>query len=232
MRERNAKLYLIARQKRNRLTFNKRIKPERRKYGLQKARAANRAKGDIHRSRTIESDTHSARTAEKRAGYPPCPHCPNSRPEGTVRAGKAKGIQRYRCLYCRRTYSGPTVIIKQDALFELMCYHCGSTNTKHSGKGISKSRTGKAGICLSCGKKFVQGGLKDLQKYHLLLEKRVSELKVPEDISSEILQMAYEDVLSGKGYCWTVKLNKSQAYKNVRGNYNEYGSDHPIFTMI
>jgi len=94
------------------------------------------------------------------------------------------------------------------------------------GRGDSKGRSGRSGQCKNCNRKFVQGGLKDYQKYHLVLEQRILEMKLPEDVESEVLQMATMDVLGGKGYCWSVELKKSQAYRNVRGEWGDHGSDH------
>jgi len=77
----------------------------------------------------------------------------------------------------------------------------------------------------------VQGGLKDLQKYHLLLEKRIIDTGLPPDVQAEVLQMAAEDVLIGKGYCWTVELRLKEAWYNTRGEYGQRGSDHPVFRL-
>ena len=214
-----------------------RITREQREQGLQKSWAKARERGDGHRNTVIELSPENPhqkgrtiRDPKNRKNYPACPHCPNSRPEGTIRAGLAKGIQRYRCLQCRATFSGPTVAVRlEEQDYDMVCYHCGSSKTERQGRGISESRTGRMGLCKSCGKKFVQGGLKDLQKYHLLLEKRVMDLNLPDEVESEVLQTAYTDVLTGKGYCWTVKLKVTEAYRNVRGEWGQRGSDHPKF---
>lgn len=213
-----------------------RISPEERQKGLEKSWAGARERGDKHRKTIVEIHTGTSqkgrtiRDPSKRTGYPACPHCSNSRPEGTIRAGMSRGIQRYRCLQCRATYSGPTVTVrleKQD--YSMICYHCGSSKTERLGRSTNESRTGRVGRCLACSKTFIQGGLKDLQKYHLLLEKRVIDLGLPNDVEAEVLQTAYTDVLTGKGYCWTVELKTKEAWRNCRGEWGQRGSDDPAF---
>lgn len=213
-----------------------RITQEQRQKGLDKSIAVSKAKGDVHRNTVVDIDPNNSqvgktiRDPSKRTAYPPCPHCNGSRPEGTIRAGIAAGIQRYRCQQCRKTFSGPTVRIRLEPQdYKMICYHCGSHKTKRIGKGVSDSRSGRMGLCLGCGKKFVQGGLKDLQKYHLLLEKRIIDLKLPDEVEAEVLQIAVMDVLAGKGYCWTVELKTKEAWRNCRGEYKQKGSDHPAF---
>lgn len=213
-----------------------RISKEARLAGLKKSWERKRAQGDAHRMSVIELEANNLqagrtfRDPSKRTAYPPCPRCNGSRLEGTIRAGLARGIQRFRCLQCRGTFSGPTVVVKlEEQDYEMICYHCGSKNTKRQGRGSNETRTGRMGLCLSCDKKFVQGGVKDLQKYHLLLEKRIIELDLPEDVEAEVLQTATMDVLIGKGYCWSVELKTSDAFRNVRGEWGQRGSDHPKF---
>jgi hypothetical protein len=212
-----------------------RISQEARREGLRRSWAAKRAQGDAHRNTVIEVEGKSingrtSRDPENRKGYPSCPHCSGSKPEGSIRAGIYDGIQRYRCRQCNATYSGPTVVVKLEVQdYQMICYHCGSNKTKRLGKGQNKDRTGRMGECLNCRKNFVQGGVKDLQKYHLLLERRIIELKLPEDVEAEVLQTAVMDVLIGKGYCWTVELKTKEAFLNTRGEYGQRGSDHPKF---
>lgn len=213
-----------------------RISDKARNVGLSKSREIAKAKGDVHRNTVIVSNIPNSYTGTKlrdpklRAHYPACPRCANSLSIHTIRAGVIKGIQRYRCQLCRSTFSGPTVVArlpKQD--YKMLCYRCGSLNTKRRSRSSNESRTGMIADCLSCNKSFVQGGMRDLQKYHLLLEKRIAEVKLPLDIAEEVLQQAVKDVLEGKGYCWTVELKISDAWKNCRGDYRQYGSDHPVF---
>jgi hypothetical protein len=214
---------------------SKRISDEARRRGLQKSWENKRASGDIHRNTVIEVDSGMQRGQRlqdpaKRVHFPPCPRCNGARPEGTIRAGFAKGIQRYRCLQCRSTFSGPTVVVKLEVQdYVMICYHCGSEKTKRQGKSSNNTRTGRMGLCLSCNRKFVQGGKKDLQKCHLILEKRINDLKLPKDVALEVLQTATVDVLIGKGYCWSVELKTKEAFRNVRGEYAQRGSDHPKF---
>lgn len=217
-----------------------RITEEARREGLRKAHAVQRSKGDVFRNDIREvalverrrGRPKGSRTLPGQEHYPACPHCNGSTPAGTIRAGMANGIQRYRCKWCRSTFSGPIIRVrleKQD--YQLLCYHCGSTNTKRQGRGYNDSRSGRLAHCNGCGRNFVQGGLHDYQKYHILLEKRIAELGLPVDVEAEVLQMAAEDVLVGKGYCWTVKLRTKEAWRNVRGEYAQRGSDHPAFRI-
>lgn len=213
-----------------------RITDEQRREGLRKSWTNKKAHGDVHRHNVTELVVTEPTVRLKgiksplKECYPPCPHYTGSQPGGTIRAGLSNGIQRYRCSLCRKTFSGPTVVIRLEPFdYKMICYHCGSDEVKRLGKGLSKSRSGRLGLCLKCDRKFVQGGLKDLQKYHLLLESRIAELKLPDEVEAELLQMACEGVLIGKGYCWTVELRVKEAWREVRGEYNQRGSDHPAF---
>ena len=97
-----------------------RIPEEARINGLKKAWEKKRKEGDAHRHRVIEITTNNMqigktiRDPAKRVDYPACPHCNGSLPQGTIRAGVARGIlTRYRyVLQCRATFSGPTVFVK------------------------------------------------------------------------------------------------------------------------
>lgn len=210
-----------------------RLTPAAQRRGLEKTWKASRARGNVHRN-----NVHIVTVAEPRqlrrantipdAGYPACPHCKHS--AGTIRAGHAKGIQRYRCVTCRRTFSGPSVVVRLEPCdYDLICYHCGSKDAARIGRGHSKSRTGRLALCHTCGRKFVQGGLHDLQRCHLVLEDRISRTGLPADVGAEVLQMAYTDVLEGKGYCWSVDLRVKEAWFNTRGEYRQMGSDHPEY---
>ncbi len=55
------------------------------------------------------------------------------------------------------------------------------------------------------------------------------DLNLPGDVEAEVLQIATMDVLTGKGYCWTVDLDAKEAWRNCRGEYGQRGSDHPQF---
>ena len=213
-----------------------RFTPEAQKKGLDKCRTLQRAKGNAHRNNIVEVSVSEPTTRLRNlknvpeVPYPKCQRCNNS--PGTIRAGFANGIQRYRCVYCRGTFTGPIIVIKLEPCdYKIICYHCGSANTNRLGRGMSKSRTGRLALCNNCNRKFVQGGLHDLQKYHLVLEERIANLHVPEDVQSEILQMAYVDVLAGKGYSWSVELKIKEAWRNARGEYGQKGSDHPQFRL-
>jgi hypothetical protein len=215
---------------------------ERQLKGLREQKAKQLARAEVLRSTVVEvvvpEDTFHKRFGHPKGArnhpgaehYPACPHCNGATSHNTIRAGTASGIQRYRCVWCRRTFSGPKIQVRlEPCTYRMVCYHCGSDDTQRLGRGVSYSRTGRMGQCNHCGRKFVQGGLKDFQKYHLLLEKRIADLNLPGDVEAELLQTACEDVLTGKGYCWTVELDTKKAWKNARGEYNQRGSDHPEF---
>lgn len=218
-----------------------RITEAQRADGLRKARAVQKQRGDLHRDDVREvvvevrrrgtlGRPKGSRTLPGQQHYPACPHCNGATPAGTIRAGMTNGIQRYRCKWCRKTYSGPTIQFKLEPCdYVMICYHCGSTKTTRQGRGYNDARSGRMALCNGCGRKFVQGGLKDYTKYHILLEKRIAELNLPDDVEAEVLQMAAEDVLTGKGYCWSVVLRTKAAWRNVRGEYGQRGSDHPVF---
>jgi len=232
MRERATRLQTLLAHKQ---LANERQERGRRK-GLEKAAAENRAHGESLRSSVIEVQVREPakrlRNIQGRieANYPVCPACPGALSINTIRAGFANGIQRYRCLLCRRTFSGAKVVIRLEPFdYQMICYHCGSDKAERLGRGLNVTRTGRMGFCGSCNRKFVQGGLKDLQKYHLLLTRRIIDARLPPDVEAEVLQMASEDVLTGKGYCWSVELRIKEAWRNVRGEYGQMGSDHPVF---
>src|SRR5258708_23477278 len=128
----------------------RRITPDERRKGMEKSREAAKGHGDANRTAIIEIESGNMqagktfRDPSKRSNYPCCPRCSGSRPEGTIRAGLAHGIQRYRCLHCRSTFSGATVVVKLERQdYKMLCYHCGSIRTKRVGKGVSESRTGR-----------------------------------------------------------------------------------------
>lgn len=173
------------------------------------------------------------RIEAREGNYPVCPRCPGAQQSNTIRAGLARGIQRYRCVLCRRTFSGGSIVFNvQPRDYRLICHHCGSDDTARLGSGIhNKRKTGQRGRCRRCGLKFVQGGTADLEKYHLLLASRIADMKLPEDVEMEVFQQAAVDVLQGKGYCWTVELKKQKAWKALRGEWNQRGSNHPVFTI-
>jgi hypothetical protein len=92
--------------------------------------------------------------------------------------------------------------------------------------------SGRTGYCAICRKRFIQGGRNELAKYHLLLARRIGELKLPEDVKAEVLQMAYRDVIEGAGYCWTVELRTKEAWRNARGEYGQRGSDDRTYRRV
>jgi len=155
--------------------------------------------------------------------YPPCPHCESS---AVKRAGFARGIQRYRCLSCARSFSGARILIEDHReKWDLMCYRCGSYSARNLG---ASPNSGRIGFCHKCHRRFTQGGRSELEVHHLLLEKRVADLGLPKDVSEELLQQAYRDVIEGRGYCWTVLLDVRRAFRSSRGEWGR-GSDHPAF---
>jgi hypothetical protein len=92
--------------------------------------------------------------------------------------------------------------------------------------------SGRTGWCAACRKRFIQGGRNELAKYHLLLERRVNDLKLPDDVKAEAIQMAYRDVIEGAGYCWTVDLRTKEAWRNARGEYRQFGSDDRTYRRV
>ena len=53
-------------------------------------------------------------------------------------------------------------------------------------------------------------------------------LTLAADVEAQLFQTAYADVLSGRGHyrsAWLVK----EAWRNVRGEWGQRGSDHPRF---
>jgi hypothetical protein len=103
---------------RNQQYVSRRISNDARQLGLEKGRATMKAKGDAYRNTVVSINTNNfqqddkLRDPELRSSFPSCPHCQNSRPENTIRAGFANDIQRYRCQMCRRTFSGPTIVVR------------------------------------------------------------------------------------------------------------------------
>lgn len=156
------------------------------------------------------------------------PECPRCQGTQVKRAGLARGRQVYHCHDCNRKFMGRgfRLLGPTTETPKLLCYRCGNTDTKNLGPAADSGRTG---FCPQCDKRFIQGGRNELAKYHLLLEKRVKDLKLPKDVEAEAVQMAFRDVIEGKGYCWTVELRKADAFKAARGEYGQRGSDHPEF---
>lgn len=155
--------------------------------------------------------------------------CPQCTGEDTIRKGfSAASKQMHFCNSCRIYFTGEFVSkqARQSVDSDLMCYRCGSTHTINQGEN---RYGGKSGHCQRCMKYFTQGGKLDLERYHLLLADRIAQLKLPSDVALELFQIASMDVLMGRGYCWTVRLNISLAYRACRGEYGQRGSDHWMY---
>lgn len=108
----------------------------------------------------------------------------------------------------------------------LLCYRCGGTDAEALGVSPNSGRIGK---CRKCTKRFTQGGRNELAKYHLVLEARVRGLGLPREVEAEAMQLAVRDVIEGKGYCWSVAIRQADAWRAVRGEYGQRGSDHPEY---
>jgi hypothetical protein len=155
---------------------------------------------------------------------PLCPRCDSNR---IRKAGKPNGIQQFYCNECKRRFL-IHLKLKADKI-PLICYRCGGSNTISKGKAYRKSRnvgSGKNGICNDCKRGFTQGGRKEVERYRLVLENRIRDLVLPEDIAKEVLHMAVEDIIDGKGYCWNITLRVKEAYREIRGEFGQYGSSH------
>jgi hypothetical protein len=123
---------------------------------------------------------------------------------------------------------GGAVRLQEPVLVRLICYRCGA-----EGRNMGPSpNSGRTGWCAVCRKRFIQGGRTELAKYHLLLERRISESKLPGDVQAEALQMAYRDVIEGAGYCWSVELRTREAWRNARGEYGQRGSDDRTYRRV
>jgi hypothetical protein len=157
--------------------------------------------------------------------YPLCPRCNGS---NVIRRGVPKGLQQYRCNDCNRNFAGRGVRLQEPATVKLICYRCGGVGTN---MGPSPD-SGRTGYCPPCRKRFIQGGRNKLAKYHLLLERRANELKLPDEVKAEVLQMAYRDVIEGAGYCWTVEFRTKEAWRNARGEYRQFGSDDRTYRRV
>lgn len=157
--------------------------------------------------------------------YPLCPRCNG---ENVIRRGVPNGFQQYRCKDCNRNFAGRGVRLPEPVTVKLICYRCGA-----EGRNMGPSPdSGRTGYCAICRKRFIQGGRNDLAKYHLLLEQRVNDLKLPEDVRAEALQMAYRDVIEGAGYCWTVAIRTKEAWREARGEYRQFGSDDRTYRRV
>src|SRR5260221_2679475 len=157
------------------------ISDEARTRGLKSALAVLRQRGDIHRNSTTEIRVPEPMKRLRGRGlgnveisgaaYPPCPRCNGATSLSTIRAGFAHGIQRYRCSYCRRTFSGGKIVITIEPFdYQMICYRCGGMDVSRCGRGADKFPTGRDGFCNKCKRTVVQGGLTDLQKCHLIPE--------------------------------------------------------------
>jgi hypothetical protein len=157
--------------------------------------------------------------------YPLCPRCHGT---NVIRRGRPHGLQNYRCKDCLRNFMGRGVRLQEAVLVKLICYRCGA-----EGRNMGPSaNSGRTGYCAICRKRFIQGGRNELAKYHLLLERRIGDLKLPQDVKAEVLQMAYRDVIEGAGYCWTVELRMKEAWRNARGEYGQRGSDDRTYRRL
>ena len=154
--------------------------------------------------------------------YPLCPRCDSG---NVKRAGFADGIQRFRCLDCRRTFSGVISNIRElPAQVPLICHRCGGYDVQPIASGKGRGR------CRVCNKLFTQGGPRELDRNRALLMMRVDALEAPDDVRAAVLVQACLDVLEGRGYCWTVELRLKDAWGEVAGGYGrESGQYHPVY---
>lgn len=156
------------------------------------------------------------------------PLCPRCSGDQVKRAGFARGRQVYHCHDCARKFMGRGFRLEgpKAEQVKFLCYRCGSTDVADLGLD---PHSGRRGYCRPCRRRFIQGGRTELEKYHLLLERRVRELKLPKDVEAEVMQAAFRDVIEGRGYCWTVDIRKKEGWRAVRGEFGQRGSDHPEF---
>lgn len=177
----------------------------------------------------MKAEEFNLRCAEMKARLArPAAECPRCQSKDTMKKGRSSiGKQMHWCRDCSRHFIGKMKWVPRGTDNGLMCFRCGGYNVFGQG---SKNHNGRAGYCRDCRRYFTQGGREDYERYHLLLEMRVKALRLPSDVSAELLQAAVVDVLSGKGYCWTVDLCVTEAFAAARGDYG-LGSDHPMYRL-
>lgn len=158
--------------------------------------------------------------------FPDCPRCGASE---VKRAGYDNGLQRFRCLVCKRSFgSNLKIVVKIDA-FHITCHRCGGAGKYLSRVSHTGRRTRAGGIraqCPFCQKTFTQGGPEHLERTLVLLLGRVEKeaAGVPPEVRAEVLQIASMDVLEGRAYTWNVPLNFTRAYANTRDQSYEPAS--------
>lgn len=171
------------------------------------------------------------RTNDGSIEYPDrCPRCGHDK---IIRAGfvGTSRNQMFRCKSCNSTFVNPNTKEKKPLTeYHLVCHRCGGTNTENRGPG-HKDTQGRQAFCFTCDKGFTQGGKFHLEQNYAELEGRVKALGVPSGVSMEILQDAALRVLQGEGYVGTIDLHKSAAFREVYGEFNQRGSDHPQFRL-
>lgn len=153
--------------------------------------------------------------------YPDCPRCGANE---VKRAGFDQGLQRFRCLACKRSFGSNLRVTVKVEPFHITCHRCGGTGTYIGRVTHSQRRSRAGGIrahCPHCVKTFTQGGPEHLERTLVILLERVEKCHEDPLIRAEILQIASVDVLEGRGYTWNVPLNYTQAYANTRDISNE-----------
>lgn len=156
---------------------------------------------------------------------PKCPYCPEHDSNVVKRniAKRARGLpkQVYHCRTCRKFFTGACrdVSLDKPKALTLMCYRCGTMSKYTDRRGTIG---GQRGYCHQCRRYFVQGGILELNRCHLLLFKRVQELDLPSDVAAEMYNEAASLVLNGDGYCWTIDLKplRSKAFGAARGGFS------------
>jgi len=152
-----------------------------------------------------------------------CPRCTGV----AVKIGfTPKGTQRWLCenKRCKKKFVLNSKFSHRT--FPLLCSRCRSKNVTSHQYGYRFG--GWKGYCKVCKKHFTQGGKRELSRNIQILKDRVAATGYFPEAKEELFQQAYVDILRGKGYCDTVKLNRKQAVLMVNGTPG-LGSDHPVF---
>lgn len=166
--------------------------------------------------------------------YPPCPRC-----DGSIvkRAGIDRGVQRYKCHTCGRSFGSNTKVVVKTIPFHITCYRCGAEGVFrgfriHKNNKLRRAdQSGVEGYCSFCNKRFLQGGSEHLERSMCVLMERVDkEFAGRNDESTqllklELLQLASMDVITGLGYTWNVPLRVADARKVLASDSfetNEY----------
>jgi uncharacterized CHY-type Zn-finger protein len=156
--------------------------------------------------------------------YPVCPKC--AADTSVIRAGFAKGEQRYRCRTCKRTFYSDSVLQLVEADIQVVCHRCGTL-----GRTIGYSArpaSGLVGFCPNCKRRFTQGGRHHLDNTLILLIQRIREARYTDDLRDEIYANASLKVLVGHAYTWNVPLDHTLAYETLGITWGK-GSAHPEY---